>query len=94
MKKDLTIEFKLGSVFAAKHQNTLKYDVTHSQFQNGHLEHQQGLLSDSEVILLIGSHLLGGHALSLAQRGAQQRLEVQVEAHRRLTVKVCCSTNT
>lgn len=33
-------------------------------------------------------YLLRRHALSLAQRGAQQRLEVEVEAHGRLAVQV------
>lgn len=43
---------------------------------------------------MMGFYLLCGHAVSLAQRGTQQGLEVQVEAHGRLTVKISRSTNT
>lgn len=38
-------------------------------------------------------HLLWRHALGLAQRGAQQRLEVEVEAHGRLAVQVGGATH-
>lgn len=41
-----------------------------------------------------GSHLLGRHAVGLAQDGAQQGLEVQVEAHGRLPVQVCRPADT
>lgn len=43
---------------------------------------------------MTGFYLLCGHAVGLAQRGTQQGLEVQVEAHGRLAVKVSCPTNT
>lgn len=39
------------------------------------------------------SHLLCRHAFGLAERGTQQSLEVQVEAHGRLTVEVSRSAN-
>lgn len=47
----------------------------------------------TEGVSMIGFYLLCGHAVGLAQCSTQQGLEVQVEAHGRLTVKISRPTN-
>lgn len=42
----------------------------------------------------VGFYLLCSHAVGLAQRGTQQSLEVQVEAHGGLAVKISRPANT